>query len=323
MEIIKSQGYALALHGGAGTLLREQMSEEKEREHRHALAAAARSGEAVLAAGGSALDAVVAATKVLEDSPLFNAGKGSVYTNAGDHELDASLMEGELRKAGAVCALRHIANPIVLCRKVMESDFVMLNGEGAEKFAEEQGIELVENTCFDTAFRFEQLEEARASGRVQLDHSERQNDNRHKYGTVGAVARDRNGHLAAATSTGGMTNKQYSRIGDSALIGAGTWADDRSCAVSATGYGEYFIRSGFAARIASMMEYGNFDLHRACMTMLDDEVLPLGGDGGLVAIDKDGNLDLSFNSAGMYRAWVVEGAPVTTAIFTDDAHAHG
>jgi beta-aspartyl-peptidase (threonine type) len=323
MEVLKTQGYALALHGGAGTLLREQMSEEKEREHRQALASAARSGEAVLAAGGSALDAVVAATRVLEDSPLFNAGKGAVYTNAGDHELDASLMEGASRKAGAVCALRHIANPITLCREVMESEFVMLNGEGAEQFATEKGFELVENTYFDTAFRFEQLEEARASGRVQLDHSDGQTDNRHKYGTVGVVARDRDGHLAAATSTGGMTNKQYSRIGDSALIGSGTWADDRSCAISATGYGEYFIRSGFAARIASMVEYGKLDLNSACLTMLNDEVLPLGGDGGLVAIDKDGNLDLSFNSAGMYRAWVIEGEPVTTAIFKDDAYAHG
>ncbi len=318
MDHFQSEGYALALHGGAGTLLKEEMTAAREQEHRLALARAAKAGQRVLEANGSALDAAVAACKVLEDEPLFNAGKGAVYTNEGKHELDASLMEGAERKAGAVSGVQHIANPIELCRLVMESEFVMMEGAGAEAFAKEQGIRFVENDYFDTSYRKLQLEEARAAGSVQLDHS----DKRHKYGTVGVVARDRNGNLAAATSTGGMTNKQFRRIGDSALIGSGTWADNRSCALSTTGYGEFFIRSAVAARVAASVEFGVRSLGEACDWILNDEVLPLGGDGGMVAIDLHGNVVMPFNSSGMYRAWVLDGKPVNTAIFRGDHVVH-
>ena len=307
--------YAIALHGGAGTLLREQMTSEREAAYRKDLLAALSAGEKVLKSGGSALDAVIETVVVLEDSPLFNAGHGSVFTHEGRHELDASLMEGTQRKAGAACALRHVANPIRLCRKIMDSEFVMMNGEGAEEYAREVGMEIVSNRSFSTDFRREQLAQAQKAGRVQLDHS----DNRDKYGTVGAVALDQHGQLAAATSTGGMTNKRYGRIGDSALIGSGTWADNRTCAISATGYGEFFIRNSVASRIASMMEYGGLSLERAAHIMIDEEVLESGGDGGIVAIDKEGNIIMPFNSQGMYRAWVKEGEPQYSAIFKTDA----
>lgn len=302
--------YALAIHGGAGTLLQSEMSAEKELAHNAALKSALEAGEKVLAAGGTAMDAVIASVKSLEDCPLFNAGTGAVFTNNGFHELDASLMEGYSRRAGAVCAVRRIKNPILLCRSVMESEFVMLNGPGAEQFAVEHGFELIDNSVLSTQFRKDQLVQAIEANRVQLDHS----DNRSKMGTVGAVARDQHGHLAAATSTGGMTNKKYGRIGDSALIGSGTWADNRSCAVSATGWGEFFIRSGVAGRIATSVQHG-VTLEEACRQMIFHEVETLGGDGGVIAIDKDGNIAMPFNTPGMYRGWVKEGDEIQTAIF--------
>lgn len=310
--------YGLVLHGGAGTLVKDEMTAEKERMYRSALLRALSAGEEVLKNNGDALDAVIVTVKVLEQEPLFNAGVGAVMTHEGVHELDASLMEGKERKAAAVCAVRRIESPISLCRMVMDSEFVMLNGEGAEQFAKEQGVPVVSNSHFTTTLRKEQLEEAKKNNRVQLDHT----DNREKYGTVGAVAIDKNGTLAAATSTGGMTNKRYGRIGDSALIGSGTWADNRNCAVSATGYGEFFIRSAVASRIASMMEYGGLSLADAGFKVINHEVGDIGGDGGVISIDKDGNIACPFNSEGMYRAWVKEGTPLTTAIFTDDAVAH-
>jgi beta-aspartyl-peptidase (threonine type) len=318
--------FAIVLHGGAGTLLKSQMTAEKEARYREALLHALRAGEQVLKKGGSALDAVVATVVELESCELFNAGKGAVYTHEGHHELDATLMNGADRKAGAVCAVRRIEHPIAVCRKVMDSEFVMLNGAGAEEFAVAHGFSLVENSFFSTDFRKEQLAQAIERGVVQLDHaddaSQDENAQDNRYGTVGAVAIDMQGNLAAATSTGGMTNKRYGRVGDSALIGAGTWADNRSCAVSATGHGEYFIRSGVAARIAAMLEFGNVDLVTACRRMMHDEVEPLGGDGGVIAIDAFGNLSMTFNSDGMYRAWVREGEPACTAIFMDDVTAH-
>ncbi|MFM1932977.1 MAG: hypothetical protein RL226_2280 [Bacteroidota bacterium] len=305
--------YVLAIHGGAGTLLREEMDAERERLHKDALDEALRCGEDVLKAGGSALNAVIAAIESLENCPLFNAGTGAVFTHDGVHELDASLMEGKGRKAGAVCAVRHIKNPILLCRDVMDSEFVMLNGSGAEQFAKDKGYKLVRNRVFSTEFRKNQLIQAIQADRVQLDHS----DTRHKMGTVGAVAMDKEGNLAAGTSTGGMTNKRYGRVGDSALIGAGTWADNRSCAISATGWGEFFIRSGVAGRIATSVQHG-VTLEEACRQMIFHEVETLGGDGGVIAIDRDGNLAMPFNTPGMYRGFVKEGAPRSTAIFSDD-----
>jgi L-asparaginase / beta-aspartyl-peptidase len=304
--------YALAIHGGAGTLLRSEMSDEKEQLHRDALNAALAAGEAVLSQGGTAMDAVIASVQSLEDCPLFNAGTGAVFTNNGFHELDASLMEGHDRRAGAVCAVRRIKNPILLCREVMDSEFVMLNGPGAEQFAAERGFEFIDNSSLSTQFRKDQLVQAIEANRVQLDH----NDTRHKMGTVGAVARDRHGNLAAATSTGGMTNKKYGRVGDSALIGSGTWADNRSCAVSATGWGEFFIRSGVAGRIATSVQHG-VTLEEACRQMIFHEVETLGGDGGVIAIDNQGNISMPFNTPGMYRGWVKEGGNIQTAIFAE------
>ncbi len=318
----RSTDYSIALHGGAGTLLREKMTPEKERLYREALLSALMAGDRILKSGGSALDAVVETTMMLENSTLFNAGRGAVFTHNGEHELDASLMEGASRKAGAVCSVKRVENPIRLCRHVMESEFVMLNGEGAEEFAREVGIPMVENSFFSTEQRQSQLEQARLKGVVQLDHSD-EADKNEKYGTVGAVARDLKGNLAAATSTGGMTNKRYGRIGDSALIGSGNWADNRSCALSATGWGEFFIRSSVAARIAGMVEYGKISLGEAARKMLSEEVAPLGGDGGVIALDPKGEVVLHFNSEGMYRAWIEHGGDPMTAIFADDAVVHG
>lgn len=313
--------FSIALHGGAGTLLREAMSPERERIYRDALLTALRAGESVLSAGGSALDAVVESVASLERCELFNAGIGAVFTNDEQHELDATLMEGATLKAGAVCALRHIESPIKLCRLIMESEFVMLNGEGAEAFAREHGIEMVPNHFFSTEFRRNQLNEARKRGVVQLDHADRQT-RKDKYGTVGAVARDVHGNLAAATSTGGMTNKKYGRIGDSALIGAGNWADNRSCAISATGHGEFFIRAAVASRIAGMIEFGKLSLQEAAHLMIAHELTQLGGDGGVVAVDASGKIAMPFNSEGMYRAWIENSGDAHTAIFKHDPIAH-
>lgn len=308
--------FSIALHGGAGTLLKTKMTPERERNYRTALADALEAGAAILRSGGSALDAVVETVVALETSELFNAGRGAVFTHEGLHELDATLMDGETRKAGAVCAVKHIESPIRLCRLVMDSEYVMLNGAGAEAFAREAGIDLVDNSFFSTPLRREQLKKAIQAGVVQLDHADEPERNQ-KYGTVGAVARDVNGNLAAATSTGGMTNKRYGRIGDSALIGAGTWADNRSCALSATGYGEYFIRAGVASRVAGMLEFGNATIQEATERILLEEVAALGGDGGLIAIDAAGAIAMPYNSEGMYRAWIEHGGLAHTAIFND------
>ncbi|MGF1565131.1 MAG: isoaspartyl peptidase/L-asparaginase family protein [Flavobacteriales bacterium] len=313
--------YSIALHGGAGTLLRAAMTPEKEAAYRAALNDALLAGMAVLETGGNALEAVVETVAALESCELFNAGKGAVFTRDGGHELDATLMEGSERRAGAVCGLRRIEHPIRLCRLIMDSPYVMLNGDGAEAFAAEHGIPKVENSFFSTPFRYQQLQDARETGEVTLDHNEK--TNKHKFGTVGAVARDRHGNLAAATSTGGMTNKPYRRIGDSALIGAGTWADNATCAVSATGHGEFFIRTSVASRIASRMEYGGADLKTAAEHMVLHELKAIGGEGGIISVDRDGNLCLPFNSEGMYRAWSEHEGKVHTAIFSDDARAHG
>lgn len=308
--------FSIALHGGAGTLLKSKMTPSRAQTYRTALAEALEAGAAILRSGGSALDAVVESVAHLERCEHFNAGRGAVFTHEGAHELDASLMDGLTRKAGAVCAVKHIESPIRLCRLVMDSEYVMLNGAGAEAFAREAGIELVDNAFFSTALRREQLERAKQAGVVQLDHSD-EPDRNQKYGTVGAVARDVNGNLAAATSTGGMTNKQYGRIGDSALIGAGTWADNRSCALSATGYGEYFIRSGVGARVSGMIEFGHYSIEEATVRILEEDVGELGGDGGLIAIDPQGRIAMPFNSEGMYRAWIEQGGLAHTAIFND------
>lgn len=289
--------FGLAVHGGAGTLPRAEMSEEKEQKYRAGLAAALEAGYAVLEGRGTSLDAVTRAVMALEDNPLFNAGLGSVFTLDGRNELDASIMDGSTLRAGAVCGVTHVRNPIELARTVMEhSEYVMLSGEGAEEFALSRGFSLVPRSYFYTAERWRQLERIRGgdSGLSALTISH--------VGTVGAVALDSSGRLAAATSTGGMTGKRYSRIGDSPVIGAGTYADDRSCAVSATGHGEVFIRAAVAHDICSRMRFGGRALSAAVREVVQGELVQLQGEGGVIAIDPNGEISMEFNSQGMFRA---------------------
>ena len=299
----------LLIHGGAGTISKELMTPEREAAYRHDLGAALEAGRDVLAGRGSALDAVEAAVRVMEDSPQFNAGRGAVLTNDGEIELDASIMDGRNADAGAVAAVRGVKNPISAARRVMEaSPHVLLIGEGGARFAREQGLEFEGDDWFRTEFRVAQLAQAKAEGRVALDHSVDLQEG--SKGTVGAVALDRDGHLAAATSTGGMTNKQYGRVGDSAIHGAGTWADAR-CAVSATGVGEIFMRVAAAKDLAARIEVGGRDLETAAAETVA-RLAELGGDdvGGLIAVGADGAFALPFESGGMYRGWLDdEGRP--------------
>ena len=297
---ISNQKIALALHGGAGTITRALMDEAKEAHYKKDLQAALDAGYAVLLHGGAALDAVELTVKVLEDSPLFNAGKGAVFTNSGTHEMDASIMDGKTLQAGAVASVNGIKNPISLARAVMEkSGHVMLAGVGAEIFAKEQGFAFLPADYFYDEFRYKQWQEAKATGAMQLDHTPL---NEKKFGTVGAVACDVHGNVAAATSTGGMTNKKYGRVGDSPIIGAGNYANNSTCAVSCTGSGEYFIRGVVAYDVSCLMEYKGLSLQEACDTVVHDRLLKIGGDGGLVAADAKGNVALPFNTEGMYRA---------------------
>jgi beta-aspartyl-peptidase (threonine type) len=302
--------FGLAIHGGAGTLPRAEMSSEREARYRAGLTAALEAGFAVLQAGGASLDAVTRAVVVLEDDPLFNAGRGSVFTLDGDNELDASIMDGSTLKAGAVCGVAHIRNPIELARTVMEhSEYVMLSGAGAEEFALSRGLALVPRSYFHTPERWRQLERIRG-GDAQLSALTISH-----VGTVGAVARDGGGHLAAATSTGGMTGKRYSRIGDSPIIGAGTYADDRSCAVSATGHGEVFIRAAVAHDICARMRFGGRTLRDAAREVVMEELPALRGEGGVIGIDRQGEIAMEFNSEGMFRASRREGEEARIAIY--------
>lgn len=287
--------FAIAIHGGAGTLSRKDMSEAQETEYRAGLDAALDAGYAVLARNGGSLDATIAAVRVLEDNPLFNAGRGAVLDRNGEAQLDASLMDGRTLGAGAVTGLRHVKNPIELARLVMDkSPHVMLVGEGAEEFAKLQGIELVPNEYFRTPIRQQQLE--RMLRGAQL----REND-LVAFGTVGAVALDLDGNIAAATSTGGMTGKRWGRVGDSPIIGAGTYANNESCAVSATGHGEYFIRTVVAHDICAQVQYLKIPLAKAVDNVLNGRMKALGGNGGVIAIDPRGEIVMEFNSEGMFR----------------------
>ena len=307
--------FALVIHGGAGVIERDQLSEVDELAIRTDLNAALEAGHRILANGGSALEAVEAAVVALEESPRFNAGKGSVYNAEGRHELDASLMEGRTRRAGAVAGVETIRNPVRLARAVMEqSPHVMMIGAGAERFADTQPqIERVTNDWFDTDTRRAQLDQEQSRERIEAGEE----GLRGKYfGTVGAVALDSQGNLAAATSTGGMTNKRYGRVGDSPLIGAGTWADER-CAVSGTGWGEFFIRNAVAHDIAARIAYGGDTLAAAADAVILQRVPELGGDGGAIAVDRDGNIAMPFSTAGMYRGWVAMDGSRGTAIFRD------
>lgn len=316
---------ALVIHGGAGTINRGDMSAEVEQAYRDKLGEALQTGYAVLQEGGSSLDAVVAAIQVMEASPLFNAAKGAVFTNAKTVELDASIMEGAMRNAGAVAGVKHTKSPIAAARAVMEhSPHVMLAGEGADTFAEEQGLEVVENSYFYTDRRLRQIEQ-----RLERDRGPSGGDGVDpvepggnaplikKYGTVGAVALDRNGHLAAGTSTGGMTNKQWGRVGDSPIIGAGTYADDETCAVSATGHGEYFIRAAVAHDISAMMRYTGLGLIPASNAVIHGTLAEMGGTGGVIALDAQGNIAMPFNTDGMYRGYIDQEGEMVVQIYRD------
>ncbi len=299
----------IAIHGGAGTLSRSNTSPETAREYTEALHQTLLAGQAILAAGGSALDAVTEAVRLLEDIPLFNAGTGSVFTHAATHEMDACIMDGRRLDAGAVAGVRCVRNPILAARAVLDnSPHVLLISDGAEQFAREQGLEIVAPDFFSTAERAAQLRQARGQEQVFLDHDVPvppiSPDT--KFGTVGAVALDAQGNLAAATSTGGMTNKRPGRIGDSPLPGAGCYANNANVAVSCTGTGEVFIRMLAAYDVAALMEYSGVSLPEAADRVIKEKLVALNGEGGLIAIDREGHVVMPFNTEGMYRgvAWV-------------------
>jgi beta-aspartyl-peptidase (threonine type) len=300
--------FTLVIHGGAGNITPVIMNKEQEIQYEAGLKAALEKGYEILSNGGASLDAVVAAVCAMEDNPLFNAGRGAVFTKKGLNEMDAALMDGSNLMAGAVAGVRNIKNPIKLAREVMlHSGHVFLSGNGAGEFALNQGIEMAPDEYFFNKSRYDQWVKIRDTNYTQLDHkgdnlkgSELPNTG-HKFGTVGAVARDVHGNIAAGTSTGGMTNKRFGRIGDSPIIGAGTYANNKTCAISCTGHGEPFIRAVAAHDVSCLMEYKGLSLHDACATVIKDKLLKMGGEGGLIAVDSKGNYDFCFNSAGMYR----------------------
>lgn len=306
---------SIAIHGGAGTISKGQMTPEKEVDYKQALSNAIQAGYTILSEGGTSLDAVEAAVTSLEDTPLFNAGKGSVFTHDGKHEMDASIMEGNGRKAGAVAAVIGIKNPIQLARKVMENtEHVLLIGAGAMEFAKSQGFDELDESYFYDELRYKQWQEAKGSNKMQLDHSPLKE---HKFGTVGAVALDQYGNLAAATSTGGMTNKMFGRVGDTPIIGSGNYANNETCAVSCTGSGEYFLRGVVAYDVSCLMEYKGYSLQQACEEVIQKRLLAIGGDGGLIAVDRTGNIELCFNTDGMYRGAKSSSGSQTIAIYKD------
>ena len=328
----KNPKFAIAIHGGAGTILKSQMSDSLESAYIDVLSQAVQAGHDILSNGGNALDAIEASINILEDSPLFNAGKGAVFTNDQTNELDASIMDGSNLNAGAVAGVKHIKNPINLARSVMEqSPHVFMYGEGAEAFAQEQGFTMVDQDYFFTQSRFDHLKrvqdaENKSSARSQESPKSHGIENTFfdpilkasKFGTVGCVALDKQGNLAAGTSTGGMTNKRFGRIGDAPVIGAGTYANNASCAVSATGWGEYFIRGVVAHDIAAMIEYGGLDLTQATSLVIDKKIADLGGDGGVIAMDNQGNISMRFNTEGMYRAQIDTRGALKVGIYKSD-----
>jgi L-asparaginase / beta-aspartyl-peptidase len=303
------QNWALAIHGGAGVMSRDRMTPERQQEYTRHLDRALSIGDSILRIGGSSTEAVVRVISYLEDCPLFNAGKGAVFTSKGTIELDASIMEGETLNAGAIAGVTDIRNPITAVRLVMEkSEHVMLSGKGASAFARENGLIMVRNNYFFTRERYNALQ--------QLQKRERQRSQQDNHGTVGCVALDQQGNLCAGTSTGGMTNKKYGRIGDSPIIGAGTWADNNTCAVSCTGHGEYFMRLTVARDVASQMEYRELPLQEAAQSVLN-KLTQMGGTGGFIAIDRKGNIAMPFNTSGMYRGYAKSSGEKEIAIFAE------
>ncbi|NBB92633.1 MAG: beta-aspartyl-peptidase [Gammaproteobacteria bacterium] len=304
---------AIAIHGGAGTILPENMTPERERAIREALDQAVRRGHEVLSGGAPALEAVIAAIRVLEDAPEFNAGRGAVLTNTGTVEMDASIMDGRTLDAGAVASVKRIRHPIEAASRVMtDSPHVMLIGEGAMSFAEGHGLAFMDEDWFITDFRREQLAAIQSDEQAAMQLSE------DWYSTVGAVALDRDGNLAAATSTGGMANKRWGRVGDSPIIGAGTYADNRACAVSATGHGEFFIRHVAAHSICSLVRLAGLSLEQAADRVINETLREAGADGGVIAIDPEGRISMPFNTAGMYRAAIHPDGRVEIAIYRDE-----
>jgi len=297
--------FTIAIHGGAGTILKSEMTPALEQGYLEGLRSALIAGYSVLEKGGTAIDAAIVATVTLEDNILFNAGRGSVFTKNGTHEMDASVMDGSDLSAGAVCGVRNLRNPVKLAEAVMRSsDHVILSGEGANDFAVKQNIPLEPDGYFFSQFRYDQWQAIRHSDDYALDHSVSTNPNEFpdkKFGTVGAVACDKNGNIAAATSTGGMTNKNYGRIGDTPLIGCGTYANNKTCAVSCTGHGELFIKAVAAYDVSCLMEYRNLNLHDAVNKVVNEKLVAIGGEGGIIGVDAQGNFALLFNSEGMYR----------------------
>ncbi|MDT8413963.1 MAG: isoaspartyl peptidase/L-asparaginase [Flavobacteriaceae bacterium] len=305
---------AIVIHGGAGTILKKNMTPEMEAAYQTKLQEAVEAGYAVLQQGGSSVEAVEKTIRILEDSPLFNAGKGAVFTHEGKNEMDAAIMEGKNLNAGAISGVTTVKNPISLAIQVMNnSPHVMLSGKGAEQFAREKNIELVDPDYFYTESRMKALERAKEK---EEDEGFWQNTD-YKFGTVGCVAVDKNGNIAAGTSTGGMTNKRWNRIGDAPIIGAGTYANNLSCGVSGTGWGEYFIRATVAHDIAALMEYKGLSVQEASHEVIYNKMAKLGGDGGVIALDRQGNIAMEFNTAGMYRASIDANGKRTVAIYKE------
>lgn len=300
------QKISLAIHGGAGTILKEDMTPDLEKAYQQGLKDALDKGYAVLAAGGTAVHAVKTAVIILENNMLFNAGRGAVFTNKGLHEMDAAIMDGNNLAAGAVAGVRNIRNPVELAIEVMQkSNHVFLSGKGANDFAEKQGIKMEPDTYFFSQFRYDQWLQIRDSDQYALDHNLQQKTEPvkdKKFGTVGAVACDKEGNIAAATSTGGMTNKNYGRIGDTPIIGAGTYANNKTCAISCTGHGEPFIKAVAAYDVSCLMEYKGLSLEAAMNEVVNNKLVKIEGEGGMIGVDAAGNIALLFNSAGMYRA---------------------
>lgn len=313
--------FAIIIHGGAGTILKKNMTTEREEAYKAKLEEAIRVGYDILKNGGTSLDAVQKTINIMEDSPLFNAGKGAVFTNAETNELDASIMDGKTLNAGASAGTTTVRNPINLARVIMDkSPHVMMAGVGAETYAEEQGLTIVEPNYFYTENRFNSLKRIIKQEENEKMHMSSFYDPEikdSKFGTVGCAALDKDGNLAAGTSTGGMTNKRYGRVGDAPIIGAGTYANNNSCAVSSTGWGEYFIRAMVAHDISALMQYKGLSLKEAAQEVIQKKVPELGGDGGIVAVDKDGNMVAEFNTAGMYRATMNDKGELTIGIYKE------
>ncbi|MBC8172931.1 MAG: isoaspartyl peptidase/L-asparaginase [Chitinophagales bacterium] len=308
----------IVVHGGAGTMPKDEMTGDKKIACQAALTEALKAGYKILNDGGNAGDAVEAAVIELENFSLFNAGRGSVFTNKGTHEMDASIMDGKNLMCGAVAGVQHIRNPIKLAKKVMlYSEHVLLLGEGAEEFAKQHKIEFADDDYFFTQLRYDQFQIAKKKDVVMLDNVDTgiPKESGKKFGTVGAVALDKEGNLAAATSTGGMTNKLFGRVGDSPIIGSGTYANNKTCAVSCTGHGEYFIQHVVAYDVSCLMEYKNYTLQQAAEFVVHDKLKHAGGEGGIIAIDKQGNISLPFNTEGMYRGWMRNEKELYTAIY--------